>query len=58
MSVQLLVPGKLSVQQGHDISEEIEEKIAKAFPQLTILTHLEPLEDPKSHEDISIDRKR
>lgn len=58
MSVHLLVPGKLSVQQGHDISEEIEEKIAKAFPQLTILTHLEPLEDPKSHEDISIDRKR
>lgn len=57
MSVHLLVPGKLSVQEAHDLSEEIEEKIAAEFQKLTILTHLEPVEDPKSHADISIDRK-
>ncbi len=57
MSVHILVPGDWSVQKGHDILEEIEKNIREQFPYLTVFTHLEPAEDPKSMDDISLDRK-
>lgn len=56
MSVHILVPGSWSVQKGHDLLEEIEEDLRKTLPGITAFTHLEPLEDPKSHQDISLDR--
>jgi len=57
MSVHILVPGSWSVQKGHDLLEKIEKNICQSFSKMTILTHLEPAEDPKSADDISIDRK-
>lgn len=57
MSVHILVPGNWTVQKGHDVLEEIEKNIRKQFPYLTVFTHLEPAEDPKSMDDISLDRK-
>lgn len=56
MSVHILVPGSMTVQEGHDLLEEIEESIRRSFPKITVFTHLEPSEDPKSFKDISIDR--
>ncbi|OGG17207.1 transporter [Candidatus Gottesmanbacteria bacterium RIFCSPHIGHO2_02_FULL_39_14] len=56
MSVHILVPGNWSVQKGHDLLDEIETKICNAIPKITVITHLEPIEDPKSLTDISIDR--
>jgi cation diffusion facilitator family transporter len=56
MSVHILVPGSWTVQKGHDLLEEIELQICKSFPKMTIITHIEPIEDPKSQDDISIDR--
>lgn len=56
MSVHILVPGNWTVQKGHDLLEEMEEEIRKVFPRLTVFTHLEPIEDPRSQEDIYIDR--
>jgi cation diffusion facilitator family transporter len=56
MSVHILVPGDWSVQKGHDLLEEIEKHISREFPRLSVFTHLEPVEDPKSLDDISIDR--
>ena len=58
MSVHILVPGAWSVQKGHDISEEIEKKLCEHFMQLTVITHIEPIEDPKSHDDIELVRKK
>jgi len=57
MSVHILVPGNWSVQKGHDLLEKIEKDINQSFSKMTVLTHLEPIEDPKSADDISIDRK-
>lgn len=56
MSVHILVPGNWTVQKGHDLLEEIESDICSALPKTTVVTHLEPVEDPKSQVDISIDR--
>jgi cation diffusion facilitator family transporter len=51
VSFHILVPGVWSVQQGHDLCEEVESAICRALPHMNVLTHLEPLEDPKSWTD-------
>ncbi len=56
MSVHILVPGAWTVVKGHTLLEEIERDIRQAVPAITIVTHLEPVEDPAAFEDISIDR--
>ncbi|MBI2308333.1 MAG: cation transporter [Rhodocyclales bacterium] len=56
ITVHVLVPGAWSVQQGHDLLEEVEAKIRNAVPYASVLTHLEPLEDPVSTHDIELDR--
>ena len=52
----VLTPGNWSVRKGHDILEDIEKEIRDSIDKVTISTHLEPVEDPRSHEDISIER--
>ena len=56
ISMHVLVPGRWTVQQGHDLSEKIEEDLAEALPQSTFFMHLEPSEDPASFADQSLDR--
>ncbi len=57
ISTHILVPGKWTVQRGHNMLEQIEHDIRSVLPgPTTILTHLEPLEDPVSMEDMAIDR--
>lgn len=51
VDVHILVPGALSVQAGHDVVENVEADIRKAVPHAEVLTHLEPLEDPRAWED-------
>ena len=51
VDVHVLVPGKMSVQQGHDLVEKLENEIRSRLPHVEVLTHLEPLEDPKSWDD-------
>jgi cation diffusion facilitator family transporter len=51
VSLHLLVPGAWSIQQGHDLSEEIEAEVRKHLPNTTIETHLEPIEDPRAWRD-------
>lgn len=50
-SVHVLVPGHWSVQRGHDLCDRIEREMRNAVPRLSVITHLEPLEDPRSFED-------
>lgn len=55
ISFHLLVPGEWTVQKGHDLAEQIESEIRDALPAgAAVLTHLEPVEDPVSWEDIEI----
>ena len=50
-SVHVLVPGAWTVQQGHDLLEEIEHQVAAKLSPVTVLTHLEPIEDPAAYDD-------
>lgn len=56
MSVHLQVPGVWSVQQGHSLLEDIESDVRSALEPISVFTHIEPLEDPRSWEDIDINR--
>ena len=56
VSMHVLVPGSWTVQQGHDLCEEIEVAISRALSESTIMTHLEPLEDPVAWADQGLDR--
>lgn len=51
VDVHVLVPGTMSVQAGHDLVEKLENEIRSRLPHIEVLTHLEPLEDPKSWDD-------
>ncbi|NTW00404.1 MAG: cation transporter [Oscillochloris sp.] len=58
VSVHILVPGNWTVQHGHQLLDQIEEDIRKALPNTTVFTHLEPIEDPRSFDDQTLDRGR
>jgi len=57
--VHILMPGTMNIQQGHNIAEKVENDLRLLFPntQTTAFTHLEPVEDPASMLDITIDRE-
>lgn len=54
ISVHILVPGAWSVQKGHDLVERIEVEISSTIQDSIIFTHLEPIEDPISYQDIEL----
>lgn len=56
VSVHVLVPGNWTVQKGHQLLENIESDIRQTIPEASIFTHLEPLNDPLSFADTSLDR--
>jgi cation diffusion facilitator family transporter len=58
VSMHVLVPGRWTVKQGHDLSEKIEGEVAEVLPQSTFFIHMEPSDDPASFEDQSLDRER
>ena len=51
VDVHVLVPGRMSVQEAHDLAETLENDLRSRLPHVEVLTHLEPLEDPKSWDD-------
>jgi cation diffusion facilitator family transporter len=57
ISMHVLVPGEWTVQQAHDLSEQIEKDLAEALPQSTFFIHIEPSEDPASFADQTLDRR-
>jgi len=52
----VLVPGAWSVKQGHDMVERLEDALHERLERLTIATHLEPSDDPRSYGDEGLDR--
>lgn len=56
VSMHVLVPGEWPIRKGHDLLERIEAKIREKISNITVFTHLEPLEDEKSWADITLDR--
>ena len=59
VSMHVLVPGRWTVQRGHDLSEKLEAELAEALRgNTTFFIHIEPFEDPASFADQSLDRER
>jgi cation diffusion facilitator family transporter len=56
VDVHVLVPGAWTVQQGHDLLERIEADIRSKLANAAVLTHLEPIEDAASWDDVALDR--
>ena len=54
VSMHILVPGDWSIQHGHHLAEEVEKEIIRRLPQIHVLTHVEPLEDPASWSDTNL----
>ena len=51
VDVHLLVPGSMTVHEGHDLAHRLESEIEAAIPHVEVLTHLESIDDPRSWED-------
>jgi cation diffusion facilitator family transporter len=51
VTFHVLVPGHWTVQAGHDLCEQLEHQVAAALTRTHVLTHLEPIEDPKAWDD-------
>ena len=49
--VHVLVPGAWTVQQGHDLVEEVEDAVHRDFGDIALTCHLEPSEDPRAYGD-------
>lgn len=56
VTFHVLVPGNWTVRRGHNLLEKMEADLRHKFTKMTITTHLEPKEDSRSSDDISIDR--
>ena len=50
--MHVLVPGTWSVKEGHDFTERVIDELVAVDPNLRVSAHLEPIEDPKSYEDV------
>jgi cation diffusion facilitator family transporter len=56
ISFHLLVPDAWSVERAHALSEEIEERIRSLVPHAITLSHIEPISQPASYDDIKLER--
>lgn len=56
VSMHVLVPDVWSVRQGHKLVERVEGQVRGILPNTTVFTHLEPLGDPTSFDDLTLDR--
>ncbi len=56
VSVHILVPGSWTVQRGHELLESIERQIREQLTGVTVLSHLEPIEDETAWKDTKLDR--
>ena len=51
VDMHVLVPGDWTVQRGHDLCEDVEREVMALLPRASVLTHLEPIDDPAAwHE--------
>jgi cation diffusion facilitator family transporter len=55
-AIHILVPGDWSVRQAHRTADTIEKDMRIHVPNITVVTHIEPLDDPISEEDVNLDR--
>lgn len=49
--MHVLVPGDWTVWRGHDLLEEIEAAVHEQLEDVQLISHLEPIEDPRAYDD-------
>ncbi len=57
VSVHVQAPGDWTIQEGHVLLENIERELSCRLSPISVMTHLEPIEDPASWEDIPLNRE-
>jgi len=55
VSFHVLVPGKWTVEHGHVLLEKLEVQLTQLLPNMVVFTHIEPLDDPASWTDQTLD---
>jgi len=55
VSFHVLVPGEWTVEHGHVLLEKLEVQITQLLPNMVVFTHIEPLDDPASWRDQTLD---
>ncbi len=56
LSLHLKLPGDLSLEEAHEIAEEVERAICAAVPEISaVQTHLEPLAEPTAGREVTAD---
>ena len=55
VSFHVLVPGQWTVEHGHILLEKLEEQLTLLLPNMVVFTHIEPLDDPASWKDQTLD---
>lgn len=55
VTLHVLVPGEWTVRRGHDLLERVEAAVREALPDSSVLTHLEPRDDPRAYHDYDYD---
>jgi cation diffusion facilitator family transporter len=56
ISFHLLVPDAWPVDRAHQLSEEVEERIRSLVPNAILLSHIEPISQPASYDDVKLER--
>jgi len=55
VSFHVLVPGKWTVEHGHNLLEKLEAQLTQLLPNTVVFTHIEPLDDLASWSDQTLD---
>ena len=56
LSLHLKLPGELTLDEAHDVAEELERAICKSIPEITgVQTHLEPLTEESAAAEVDAD---
>ena len=58
LSLHLKLPGDVTLEEAHDVAEQLERAIRAAVPEVdTVQTHLEPLTEPVAGREVASDRR-
>jgi cation diffusion facilitator family transporter len=56
LSLHLKLPGELSLEEAHEVAEEVERAIVEAVPEIdSVQTHLEPLTEAAAASEVALD---
>lgn len=56
ISIHMLVPGSWTVKYGHQLVERIKDDIRGRLSNVTVVAHIEPIEDPSSWQDVELNQ--